>query len=156
MFALVGATLLVAVCATLRYMSQPLSLRLPDATLDRLGVRARSRSVAPRTLAQRYVEEGLRTDEHPLIRFVDGPAGRRPRLQGTGLDVWEAISVVRDNNGDEREAAEYLQIPLGLIQAAVAYYGAYRDEIDEWIELNARESEAAYAAWLAGQQALKR
>jgi hypothetical protein len=55
---------------------------------------------------------------------------------------------------DEREAA-YLQIPLGLIQAAVAYYGAYRDEIDEWIELNAREGEAAYAAWLAGQRALK-
>lgn len=105
-------------------MSQPLSLRLPDATLDRLGARARSRSVAPRTLAQRYVEEGLRTDEHPLIRFVDGPAGRRPRLQGTGLDVWEAISVLRDNDGDEKEAAEYLTIPLGLVQAAGAYYGA--------------------------------
>ena len=154
-FVLVGATFVVG-RATVRYMSQPLSLRLPEATLDRLGARARSRSVAPRTLAQRYVEEGLRTDEHPLIRFVDGPAGRRPRLQGTGLDVWEAIWVIRDNNGDEREAAEYLGIPLGLIQAAVAYYGAYRDEIDEWIELNARESEAAHEAWLAGQQALKR
>ena len=137
-------------------MSQPLSLRLPDATLDRLGARARSRSVAPRTLAQRYVEEGLRTDEHPLIRFVDGPAGRRARLQGTGLDVWEAISVVRDNDGNERAAAEYLSISLGLVQAAVAYYGAYRDEIDEWIGLNAAESEAAHEAWLAGQEALKR
>jgi uncharacterized protein (DUF433 family) len=105
-------------------MSQPLSLRLPDATLDRLGAWARSRSVAPRTLALRYVEEGLRADEHPLIRFVDGPAGRRPRLQGTGLDIWEVISVVRDNDGNEREAAEYVGMPLGLVQAAVAYYGA--------------------------------
>ena len=140
----------------MRYTSQPLSLRLPEATLDRLRARARSRSVAPRTLAQRYVEEGLRTDEHPLIRFVDGPAGRRPRLQGTGLDVWEVISVVRDNDGNEREAAEYLGIPLGLVQAAVAYYGAYRDEIDEWIELNALESDVAHETWLAGQQALKR
>jgi uncharacterized protein (DUF433 family) len=140
----------------MRYMSQPLSLRLPQATLDRLGARARSRSVPPRTLAQRYVEEGLRIDEHPLIRFVDGPAGRRPRLQGTGLDVWEVISVVRDNSGDERAASDYLQIPLGLVQAAVGYYGAYRDEIDDWIELNARETERAHAAWLAGQQALKR
>jgi uncharacterized protein (DUF433 family) len=139
-----------------RYISHPLSLRLPDATLDRLGVRARGRGLAPRTLAQRYVEEGLRADEHPLIRFVDGPAGRRPRLQGTGLDVWEAISVLRDHNGDERAAAEYLAIPLGLMQAAVAYYGAYKDEIDDWIELNAREGEAARKAWLAGQQALER
>jgi hypothetical protein len=128
---------------------------LPDATLDRLGARARSRNLAPRTLAQRYVEEGLRTDEHPLIRFVDGPAGRRARLLGTGLDVWEAISVVRDNDGDERAAAEYLGIPLGLIQGGVVYYGAYRDEIDQWIELNTRETEGAHEAWLAGQQALK-
>lgn len=140
----------------MRYMSQPLSLRLPEATLDRLRARARSRSVAPRTLAQRYVEEGLRTDEHPLIRFADGPAGRRPRLQGKGLDVWEAISAVRDNDGNERAAAEYLGVPLGLVQAAVAYYGAYQDEIDEWIELNARESEAAHEAWLAGREALRR
>ena len=58
----------------------------------------------------------------------------------------------RTNDGDEREAAEYLEIPLGLVQAAVAYYGAYRDEIDEWIELNARESEAAHQAWLAGTE----
>ena len=40
--------------------------------------------LAPRTLAQRYVEEGLRMDEHPLVRFVDGPAGRRARLVGPG------------------------------------------------------------------------
>jgi uncharacterized protein (DUF433 family) len=137
-------------------MSQPLSLRLPETTLNRLGARARSRGVAPRTLAQRYVEEGLRTDEHPLIRFVDGPAGRRPRLQGTGLDVWEVISVVRDNDSNERAAAEYLGVALGLVQAAVAYYGVYRDEIEEWSELNARESEAAHEAWLGGQRALKR
>jgi uncharacterized protein (DUF433 family) len=146
----------VAYRVTLRYMSQPLSLRLPEATLDRLGARARSRSVAPRTLAQRYVEEGLRTDEHPLIRFADGPAGRRARLVGTGLDAWEAIEVVRDNDGDERAAADYLVIPLGLVQAAVAYYGAYQAEIDESIELNDRERAAAHAAWLAGHAALKR
>ncbi len=139
----------------MRYVTQPLSLRLPDSSIERLGARARSRSVPPRTLAQRYVEEGLRTDEHPLIRFADGPAGRRARLQGSGLDVWEAIAAVRDNDGDERATADYLELPLGLIQAAVAYYGAYPREIDEWIELNARESDAARAAWLAGRAALK-
>ncbi len=95
-------------------------------------------------------------DEHPLVRFLEGPAGRRPRLVGTGIDVWEVIGVVRDNSGDLRAAAEYLQLPLGLVQAAVSYYGAYREEIDEWIALNERESDAAHAAWLAGQAALKR
>jgi hypothetical protein len=45
-----------------------------------------------------------RMDEHPLIRFADGPAGRRARLVGTGKDVWEIIAVVRDNDGRAAEA----------------------------------------------------
>ena len=69
---------------TMYYMSHPLSVRLNDATISRLGARARRAHLPPRTLAQRYVEEGLRMDEHPLIRFADGPAGRRARQTGTG------------------------------------------------------------------------
>jgi uncharacterized protein (DUF433 family) len=95
-------------------------------------------------------------DEHPLVRFADGPAGRRARLVGTGKDVWEIIATVRDNNGNTSEAARYLEIPLGLVQAAVTYYGAYKEEIDEWIELNEQEATEAHAAWTAGQAALQR
>lgn len=95
-------------------------------------------------------------DEHPLIRFADGPAGRRARLVGTGKDVWEVIATVQDNNGDAAEVARYLEIPLGLVQGAVTYYGAYREEIDEWIELNAQEAAEAQAAWIAGQAAVRR
>ncbi len=135
---------------------QPMSLRLADETVDRLGSRARRAQMPPRTLAQRYVEEGLRMDEHPLVRFVDGPAGRRARMTGTGMDVWELIATVRDNGGDIGETADYLQTRLGLVQAAVAYYGAYPREIDEWIELNVREAEEAHGVWLAGQAAVKR
>jgi hypothetical protein len=148
--------LAVAVCATLRYVSHPLSLRLADATVEHLTARARRARMPPRTLAQRYVEEGLRMDEHPLVRFAEGPAGRRARLVGSGLDVWEAIATVRDNDGDVTSAARYLEIPLGLLQASIAYYGAYAAEIDEMIELNEREAADAHAAWLAGQAALKR
>jgi uncharacterized protein (DUF433 family) len=141
---------------TLDYMSQPLSVRLNDATISRLGARARRVHLPPRTLAQRYVEEGLRMDEHPLIRFADGPAGRRARLVGTGKDVWEVIAVVRDNGGDAAESARYLEIPLGLVQAAIAYYGAYTAEIDEQIEANEQETAAAHAAYVAGQAAVQR
>jgi uncharacterized protein (DUF433 family) len=137
-------------------MSQPLSVRLTDATLTRLGNRARRVHLPPRTLAQRYVEEGLRMDEHPLVRFSDGPAGRRARLVGTGKDIWEIIAVVRDNEGDAAEAARYLEIPVGLVQAAIAYYGAYTSEIDQVIELNEQETADAHAAFLAGQAALRR
>src|SRR4051794_16443572 len=136
-------------------MGRPVSIRLAHGTLERLDARAADRQIPPRTLAQRYVEEGLRMDEHPLVRFVDGPAGRRARLVGTGSDVWEVIATVRDNGGDVAAGARYLGLPLGLVQAAVAYYGAHRDEIDGWLERNEREASEAQAAWLAGQAALQ-
>jgi hypothetical protein len=140
----------------MNYMNQPLSVRLNDATVARLGKRAQRVHLAPRTLLQRYVEEGLRMDEHPLIRFAEGPAGRRTRLVGTGKDVWEVIATVRDNGGDAAETARYLEIPLGLVQAAITYYGTYQDEIDQWIEANEQEMAEARAAWTAGQAAVKR
>jgi hypothetical protein len=95
-------------------------------------------------------------DDHPLVRFAEGPAGRRARILGTGKDVWEVIAVVRDNGGDVAEAARYLEMPLGLVQAAVIYYGAYPDEIDQWIDLNEQEATDAHAAWTAGQAAVQR
>ena len=137
-------------------MTQPLSIRLTEPTIRRLGARAHRAHMPPRTLAQRYVEEGLRMDEHPLVRFAEGPAGRRARLVGTGKDVWEVIATVRDNRGDTAETAHYLEVPLGLVQAAVAYYGAYPEEIDEWISLNEQETAEAHAAWNAGQAAVRR
>jgi hypothetical protein len=139
----------------MRYVSQPVSLRLADETVKRLGSRARSAHLPPRTLAQRYVEEGLRMDEHPLVRFVDGPGGRRARLVSSGADIWEVIITVRENDGDVAAAADYLGLPLGLVQAAVTYYGAYRDEVDRFVERNESESADAHAAWLAGQAALR-
>ena len=54
------------------------------------------------------------------------PPARPPRvgrqdaeasLLGRGLDVWEVIATIRDNNGSMAEAAEYLQIPDGLVEA---------------------------------------
>jgi hypothetical protein len=132
----------------------PLSLRLGETTIERLGSRAKRSHMPLRTLAQRYVEEGLRMDEHPLVRFIDGPAGRRARLVGTGKDIWEVVATVRDHDNDLHEAAEYLRLPLGLVQAAVTYYGAYTSEIDELIADNERVAEEAHAAWAAGQAAL--
>jgi len=137
------------------HVAEHYTLRLAPGVRQRLSEWARRAGVQERTLAQRYVEEGLRHDAHPLIQFLDGPSGRRASLLGRGLDVWEVIATVRDNNGSMAEAAEYLQIPAGLVEAAVAYYGEYRDEIDREIELNEAEYERGRAAAAAGEQALR-
>lgn len=135
-------------------MADHYTLRLAPGIRQRLAEWARRAGLPERTLAQRYVDEGLRHDAHPLIQFLDGPSGRRASLLGHGLDVWEVIATVRDNNGAIAEAAEYLRVPAGLVEAAVTYYGEYRDEIDREIELNEAEYERGRAAAAAGEQAL--
>ncbi|HEY5287547.1 MAG TPA: hypothetical protein VIJ50_10625 [Solirubrobacteraceae bacterium] len=135
-------------------MSEHFTLRLRPGVSERLALQAQRAGLAPRTLAQRYVDESLRREDHPLIRFADGPSGRRAALVGKGLDVWEVIATVRDNDNDSDQAAAYLEIAPGLVQAAIAYYGDYRDEIDAEIALNQAEWERGYAAWEAGKRAL--
>ncbi len=77
-------------------------------------------------------------------------------MVGTGADVWEVIAAIKDNDGDIAETAAYMQLAVGLVQAAVAYYGAFVAEVEEWIERNEHEAAEARARWLAGQAALQR
>lgn len=123
------------------------SFRFSEGTLARLDARAHEIRETRTGLAERYVEEGLRMDEHPGIGFADGPAGRRAVLLGTGLDVWEVVSTVRQNRGSVQAAASYLERPMRALRMAMRYYASFPEEIDEIIERNAaiadREREAA-------------
>jgi|SRR5579884_1398078 len=136
-------------------MSDHYTLRLAPGTRKRLAGSARRMGLPERALAQRYVEEGLRHDAHPLVQFLDGPSGRRASVIGSGLDVWEVIDSVRGNDGSIEEAAAYLEVPVGLVQAAVAYYGEYPDEIDAAIEVNEAEYRRGFEAAAAGERALR-
>lgn len=123
-------------------------------TLERLRERARLLGERHTALAERYLEEGVRMDEHPNIQFVDGAMGRRPAVTGTGLDVWEVIEVAKDNDGSVAATATYLEIDPRLVESAIGYYGSNREEIDAWIArvlaLNAREE----TKWRAAREAL--
>ena len=137
------------------FVAEHYTLRLPTETRERLSERARRAHVPERALAQRYVEEGLRHDAHPLVQFLDGPSGRRASLVGRGLDVWEVIATIRDNGRSLAAATAYLEIPPGLVEAAVAYYGEYGEEIDEEIALNEAEYERGLSAATSGERALR-
>jgi hypothetical protein len=136
-------------------MAEHYTLRLAAGMRERLTERARRASLPERTLAQRYLEEGLRHDAHPLIHFLDGPSGRRASLVGCGLDAWEVIATLRDNHQSTDQTAAYLDVSPGLIEAAVSYYGIYPDEIDQEITLNEAEYERGLDAAVRGAQALR-
>ena len=117
-------------------MADHYTLRLATGVKERVGQRARRAGLPERTLVQRYVEEGLRHDAHPLVHFLDGPSGRRASLVGRGVDVWEVVATIRDNDGSLTEAAAYLGVPRGLVEAAAAYHAEHREEVDAEIAAN--------------------
>jgi uncharacterized protein (DUF433 family) len=130
------------------------SFRFDPITVQRLKDHAAESSAGQTALAERYIDEGIRQDENPLIYFREGAAGRRPALLGSRLDVAEAITTIRQNNGSIEEAADYLEIPVEQLEAAARYYGEYKDEVDELIERSARASERERERWSRGHQAL--
>jgi len=125
----------------------PFSTRLAAATLGRLRERAEELDEPQAALVERYIEEGIRMDAHPLIGFRDGAAGRRPALVGTRLDVWQVVETIRQNDNSAERAAEYLALPAAHVEACAAYYADFQDEIDAWTERMARAAERAEQSW---------
>jgi hypothetical protein len=135
-----------------------LSVRFKDSeTHSRLQRRAAGSSQS--ALAERLIDEGLRMDAHPGIVFRDGPTGRRAGL-AAGLDVWQIINWVKDQEGspEERvaEAAQLLDLPVRWVQIAVRYYAEFTEEIDARIEANDRATEEGLAAWEREQRLLSK
>lgn len=131
-------------------------MRPSARTLERLRERARLLGERHTALAERYLEEGVRMDEHPNIRFIDGAMGRRPAVTGTGLDVWEVIEVAKDNDGSVAETATYLEIDPRLVESAIGYYGSNREEIDAWIARVLAHNALEETKWRAAREAFSR
>jgi uncharacterized protein (DUF433 family) len=133
---------------------QSVAFRFDPTTVARLKRRAHETHTPQTALAERYIEEGLRHDEHPLIYFRDGEAGRRPALFGTRLDVADVLATVRQNDNSIEEAAAYLELPVEHVEACVRYYADYKSEIDAWIERVETIAQRERERWQRRRQAL--
>lgn len=108
------------------------SFRLSSRTIELLDSRARELRESRNSLAERLLDEGLRTERHPLVVFREGAAGiRSPALVGTRLDISQVIDTVRASGNSVAEGATYLGLPEHYVRAAVDYYADYAEEIDE-------------------------
>ena len=135
-------------------MSRPRSFRFSDTLLASLQQRARERGESANALAERYLTEGIRGDDHPLVVFREGMAGRRAALVGTRLDVAQVIDTLRESENSMEATAEYLAIPEQHVRAAVRYYADFRDEVDEWRERTRAIAEREEDAWRREQSVL--
>lgn len=118
-------------------MSVNISVRLDDRLAERLRLRSRAAGESVSDRLRRYAEEGARRDEHPLITFRDGPAGRRAGLVG-GPDVWEVAMWIDDLDTADSAAGLAAEgvVARHQIDAALAYRSAYPEEIQARIDLH--------------------
>ena len=124
----------------------------PNGSSPRLG-----RGTSASALAEELIDEGLRVRRHPLVSFHDGPAGRPPSLI-SGPDSSEIIAGVVGGDVAPAKRIDRAVKLFGLrreqIDAALAYYAEFTEEIDFLITTNRAAADEAEALWRRQQDLL--
>lgn len=80
------------------------------------------------------------TDIGTLIIQTPEVRAGRPRVAGTGVTVSRIVTLYKEGLNPEEIVEEFGHLNLAHIHAALAYYHANRDEIDN--DLTAEDTEA--------------
>ena len=113
------------------------SLRIPQNTVEEIERIAKESSQAFSSVTKDLLAEAIKMRRCPGIVFTDGVTGRKARVAGTGLEVWEIITTyigVKQNL--KRFQKAYHWLTEQQLRAAIGYYTVYREEIDQQIEQN--------------------
>jgi hypothetical protein len=132
-------------------MTHPVSVRFREPHVAaRLKAEAEASARSASALAMR---------RHPLVVFRSGPAGRRAGLVG-GPDVWEVVEGVVGGDVAPSKRVQRAVDVFGLrpeqVDAALAYYAEFTDEIDAQIEANHAAAEEAEELWQRQRELLAR
>ena len=73
---------------------------------------------------------------HPGIVFAEGVTGRRARIAGTGIEVWEVVDEYKVAKCEEDLKEAFPHLTDRQILAAYKYYRAYPAEFDDLIRIN--------------------
>jgi len=146
-------------------MTSPRSVRFDEGVLARLDHYVREHpGSSSSSVANMFIDEALRSYEHPGIIFRPGPTGRRASLVG-GPDVWEVVAALIAIRDEERqldqasllsELAEVTGLTSAQVGAALRYYAAYPGEIDDRIALNKEVADREERLWEAQQNLLRK
>jgi hypothetical protein len=107
-------------------------MRLPDETAEWLKASARRAGRSVSELGATLFEEARRMSEFAEIEFRIFEGERQACLKG-GLRLWKVIMVAQDYGLDPEKTAAHFGMPAWKIQAALHYYEAFPQEIDQAI-----------------------
>jgi len=113
------------------------SIRLPEEAVKEIEALASGTGKDFSGVARDLLIEAVKIRRCPGIAFADGPTGRRAKIAGTGIDIWELIATFKglsENYNKLKETFHWLSDQQ--IRSALSYYALYPDEIDEKITRN--------------------
>jgi len=117
-------------------MAQLISARLPEETAIRVKQYARRKQRSVNETVSQALEEWLRQNEFAFIEFRETPDGRIAHMKNSRLPIYWVIIVARSYEMDIGKVCEYWpNRPRAWVQAAMNYYEAYPEEINEQIDV---------------------
>ncbi|MBU0735471.1 MAG: DUF433 domain-containing protein [Proteobacteria bacterium] len=113
------------------------SMRIPKEMVEGIQGIARQSGKDFSTATKELLEEAIKMHRCPGIVFSEGVCGRRARIAGTGIEVWEIIANYKSVGEDFARLRKALHWLSELqLRAALGYYRAYPREIDDLIAQN--------------------
>jgi uncharacterized protein (DUF433 family) len=113
------------------------SIRLPEDAVREIEALASGTGKDFSGIARDLLLEAVKMRRCPGVTFADGPTGRRARIAGTGIDIWEFIATFKGLREDYDQLKKtYHWLSDQQIRSALAYYALYPAEIDEKIIRN--------------------
>lgn len=131
-------------------MVAPTNVRFPDAVDQRLADYARQTGAKKSTVVVSAVREWLRMQAHPGVIFVATVTGERRAALSAGPQVWTVAEAWLQHDKDDRTAAvvaDALGLSAADVEAALAYWADYKDEISDLISRHHASQDEALAAW---------
>ena len=119
------------------------SIRLPEEAIKEIEALASGTGKDFSGITRDLLIEAVKMRRCPGVTFADGPTGRRDKIAGTGIDIWEFIATFKGlGENYENLKGTYHWLSDQQIRSALSYYTLYPDEIDEKIARNEDITEA--------------
>ena len=113
------------------------SFRLPPETLQEIEQIAKETGRDFSGVTIDLLSEAIKMRRCPGIIFGEGVHGRRARVAGTGIEVWEIISNYLSLDKDfNRLKKAYHWLTPDQLRAVLGYYSAYPEEIEGLMDQN--------------------
>lgn len=99
-------------------------------------------------LAAGMLAEAIKMRRVPGILFADGATGRRARIGGTGIEVFEVIEAYESAGRNEEELRmAFHWLENHQLTAALAYYAAYPEDIAPRLKSDEQAQAELEALW---------